>query len=109
MYILLFSCVGYYSVDIGLKDSYATNLKCAMTLLSSYGLLACMFYPKLYVIFRQPEQNTPKAVRSQVTEYSFSTVKCRTAVAPVNADASISLEHLHYKLVVSVTNVTAEA
>ena len=40
-----------------------------MTLLSSYGLLACMFVPKMYVILRLPEQNTHEAVSSQVSEF----------------------------------------
>ena len=95
MYILLLSCVGYFPVHIGLKGSTSTNLTCAMTLLSSYGLLACMFGPKIYLILRQPEQNTPEAVCSQVSEYSFSSrIKGRVAVAPVNSDATISEEPL---------------
>ena len=73
MYILLLSSVAYIPLDIGLKGSYATSLTCAMTLLSSYGLLACMFGPKVYVILRQPEKNTHEAVSSQVSDYSFST------------------------------------
>ena len=55
MYILLLSSVGYLPINIGLKGSYATILTCAMTLLSSYGLLISMFGPKIYVILRQPE------------------------------------------------------
>ena len=95
MYVLLLSCVGYFPVHIGLKGSTSTNLTCAITLLSSYGLLACMFGPKIYVILRQPEQNTPEAVCSQVSEYSFSSrIKGRIAVAPVNSDATISEEPL---------------
>ena len=96
MYILLLSCVGYFPVHIGPKGPTSTNLTCAMTLLSSYGLLACMFGPKMYVILRQPEQNTPEAVCSQVSEYSFSSsIKGRVAVAPVISDATVSLGDVH--------------
>ena len=83
MYILLLSSVAYYPLDIGLKGSYATNLTCAMTLLSSYGLLACMFGPKIYVIMRQPEKNTHEAVSSQVSDYSFNTSpKGKNGISP---------------------------
>lgn len=72
MYILLLSAVAYYPLDIGLSGSQATNLTAAGTLLSSYGLLGCMFAPKIYVIFQKPEQNTVVAASSQVSEFSFS-------------------------------------
>ena len=71
MYILLLSAVAYYPLDIGLSASHATNLTAAGTLLSSYGLLGCMFAPKIYVIFQKPEQNTVVAVSSQVSEFAF--------------------------------------
>ena len=107
MYILLLSCVAYYPLDIGLKGSYATNLTCAMTLLSSYGLLACMFGPKIYVILRHPEQNTQEAVRSQVSEYSFSSNhKGKISVAPAYSDTNVSQEYLHQEFV-SVGSVTS--
>ena len=83
MYILLLSSVAYFPIDIGLKGSYATNLTCALTLVSSYGLLTCMFGPKIYVILFIPEKNTQEAVGSQVSDYSFSTFgKGKIAVAP---------------------------
>jgi len=43
-----------------------------MILLSSYGLLACMFGRKIYVIMRHPEKNTHEAVSSQFADYSFN-------------------------------------
>ncbi|XP_068687159.1 metabotropic glutamate receptor 3-like [Montipora capricornis] len=72
MYVLVFSAVAYYPIDLGLTGSHATKLTCAGTLLSSYGLLLCMFGPKIYVILCQPEQNTREAVCSQVSEHCFS-------------------------------------
>ena len=89
MYILLLSCAVYYPVDIGLTGSYATSLTCAGTLLCSYGLLACMFGPKIYVILRQPEQNTQQAMSSQLSEYSFSSShKDQIAIEPVHSNTN---------------------
>lgn len=104
MYILLLSSVAYYPLDIGLKGSYATNLTCAMTLLSSYGLLACMFGPKIYVIMRQPEKNTQEAVSSQVSDYSFSSSpKGKKGISPVKTSNQEQM-HLEFASVSSLTN-----
>lgn len=104
MYILLLSSVAYYPIDIGLKGSYATNLTCAMTLLSSYGLLACMFGPKIYVIMRQPEKNTHEAVSSQVSDYSFnSSPKGKKGISPEKANNQEQM-HLEFASVSSLTN-----
>lgn len=103
MYILLLSSVAYYPLDIGLKGSYATNLTCAMTLLSSYGLLTCMFGPKIYVIVRQPEKNTHEAVSSQVSDYSFSIYpKGKVGISPVRTN---NQEHVHMEFA-SVSSLT---
>lgn len=107
MYILLLSCVAYYPLDIGLTGTYATNLKCVGTLLSSYALLACMFGPKIYIILRQPEKNTHEAVSWQVSEYSFSSnYKGKINVAPINSDTNISQGYFHQEFpsVSSVAN-----
>ena len=104
MYILLLSSVAYYPIDIGLKGSYATNLTCAMTLLSSYGLLACMFGPKIYVIMRQPDKNTHEAVSSQVSDYSFkSSPKGRKRISPEKASNQEQM-YLEFASVSSLTN-----
>ena len=89
MYILLLSSVGYLPINIGRYGSYATNLKCAMSLLSSYGILTCMFVPKIYVIILKPEQNTHQAVSSQVSVFSFSNFLRGkiTTVSPSKPDA----------------------
>lgn len=72
MYILLLSTIAYFPVDFaGLENRSVTVVTCATTLVSSYGLLGCMFAPKLYVILVHPEQNTTAAVRSQVSDYTF--------------------------------------
>ena len=95
LYILLLSSVGYLPIDIGLKGSYATYLACAMTLLSSYGILICMFGPKIYVILRQPEQNTHESVTSQVSNYSFRIFgKGKIAVQPVRSTVTSNQNNL---------------
>lgn len=72
MYILLLSSIAYFPVDfVGLENRSVTIVTCATTLVSSYGLLGCMFAPKLYVILFHPEQNTTAAVRDQVSNYTF--------------------------------------
>lgn len=104
MYILLLSSVAYYPLDIGLKGSYAINLTCAMTLLNSYGLLACMFGPKIYVIMRQPEKNTHEAVSSQVSDYSFnSSPKGKNGISPEKASNQEQM-HQEFASVSSLTN-----
>ena len=106
MYILLLSSVGYLPINIGLKGSYATNLTCAMTLLSSYGLLICMFIPKIYVILLKPEQNTHEAVSSQVSNFSFSSSpKGKIAVSPLQSDVRGNQEQLHLEFA-SVSSLT---
>ena len=99
MYILLLSSMGYYPVDIGLTGSMETSLACASTLLSSYGLLVCMFGPKIYFVLCKPEQNTHEALCSQVAEFSFSSgIRSRVAVAPlvsVRNSCHASVENLN--------------
>ena len=95
MYILLLSCVAYLPIDIGLKGSHATNLTCTMILVSSYGLLLCMFCPKIYVILLKPEENTLQAVSSEVSDYSFRpSFKGKTRVTPLNPYAPNSRKML---------------
>ena len=99
IYILLLSSIGYYPVDIGLTGSLETSLTCASTLLSSYGLLVCMFGPKIYLVLCKPEQNTHEAFCSQVAEFSFSSgIRGRVAVAPlvsVRKSCHTSVENLN--------------
>ncbi|XP_022790396.1 extracellular calcium-sensing receptor-like [Stylophora pistillata] len=61
MYILLLSSETYLPIDIGIEGSIAINITCALILLSSYGILICMFGPKIYVILRF----SPKAISHQ--------------------------------------------
>ena len=66
MYILLLSWISYLPVHYSLVGWYTTVVSCGTLLLSSYGLLFCMFLPKVYVVLRYPEQNTVEFVRAEL-------------------------------------------
>ena len=89
MYILLISWIAFYPVDSALEGSYITIVACATSLLSAYGLLVCMFGPKLFIILCHPEQNTTEFMRAEVESYTarFS-VKLlqRVRVRPATSD-----------------------
>ena len=78
MYIVLLSSVAYYPVEFGMEGWYVSVIGAVTTLVSSFALLACMFGPKIYVIFVTPEQNTREAISSEIAKYSLST---STAIA----------------------------
>ena len=71
MYIFLLSSLAYYPVVFNFESWYVTMVSCFTTLVSSFGLLSCMFGPKIYVLLFQPERNTMECVRAQVSQYSF--------------------------------------
>lgn len=71
MYILLLSSLAYYPVVFNFESWYVTLVACSTTLVTSFGLLSCMFGPKMYVLVFQPQRNTLESVRSQVSQYSF--------------------------------------
>ena len=64
MYILLLSAVIFQPVEFALEGWYVTVVTSAGILISSFGLLGCMFGPKVYVILVHREQNTVEAVRA---------------------------------------------
>ncbi|EDO43154.1 predicted protein [Nematostella vectensis] len=72
MYVLLLSWVAYYPVDSALEGSYITIVACATGLVMAYGLLGCMFLPKVFVILRYPEKNTEEFVKASVGRFNFS-------------------------------------
>ena len=72
MYILLLSSLAYYPVAFTFESWYVTLVSCSTTLVTSFGLLSCMFGSKVYVLFFRPQQNTLESVRSQVSQYSFN-------------------------------------
>ena len=72
MYIFLLSSLAYYPVLFNFESWYVPLVSCSTTLITSFGLLSCMFGPKVYVLFFRPQQNTLESVRSQVSKYSFN-------------------------------------
>ena len=71
MYILMLSSLAYYPVLFAFESWYVTIVSCTTTLVTSFGLLGCMFEPRIYILFFQSQQNTVKSVRSQVMEFSL--------------------------------------
>ena len=71
MYILLLSSLAYYPVVFSFESWYVTLVSCSTTLVTSFGLLSCMFGPKIYILIFHPQRNTLESVRSQVSQYSF--------------------------------------
>ncbi|KAJ7388598.1 hypothetical protein OS493_036826 [Desmophyllum pertusum] len=93
MYILLLSTIAYFPVDFaGLENQSVTIVTCATTLVSSYGLLGCMFAPKVYVILLHPEQNTTAAVRNQVSDYTFRQHSLPSSLTRAKTETSPSVQ-----------------
>ena len=81
MYMLLLSSLVYYPVLFAFESWYVTIVSCTTTLVTSFGMLGCMFGPRIYILFFQSQQNTIESVRSQVMNFSFSNVTA-TRVMP---------------------------
>ena len=90
MYILLLSSLAYYPVVFNFESWYVTLVSCSTTLVSSFGLLSCMFGPKIYVLLFHPEQNTLESVRSQVSQYSFQVSGRNVTTGRSNAALELS-------------------
>ena len=88
MYILLLSWPTYYPVQSTLENWYVVIISSATLLLSAYGLLGCLFGPKLYVILLHPERNTRKNVKSSVASYTFSNTITISGSSPPSTPVS---------------------
>ena len=66
LYIFLLSWITYYPVDYAAEGKYVAVLSGATLLLSSYGLLGCIFGPKLFIIVFHPEKNTLEFIRAEM-------------------------------------------
>ncbi|XP_032228938.1 extracellular calcium-sensing receptor-like [Nematostella vectensis] len=71
MYILIISWVTSFPVRASLDGTYLTHIACATSLVSAYGILVCMFAPKLYIILLHPDKNTQEVVKAILTDYSI--------------------------------------
>ena len=85
MYILLLSSIAYYPVAFTFESWYVTLVSCLTTLVTAFGLLGCMFGPKVYILLFRPQRNTVEHARSQVWNFSFASVAgTRGPPKPVN-------------------------
>lgn len=84
MYILLLSSLAYYPVVFNFESWYVTLVACSTTLVTSFGLLSCMFGPKVYILMFHPQQNTVESVRSQVSQYSFHKSRSKVWAAAIS-------------------------
>ena len=88
MYILLLSSIAYYPVAFAFDSWYVTLVSCSTALITSFGLLGCMFGPKLFILLFRPQQNSMQSVRSQVMNFSFNNVTA-TRVFPAPIDEGV--------------------
>ena len=88
MYVLLLSWVAFYPVDSSLEGFYAITVACTTALITAYGLLLCVFAPKLFVILLHPEQNTNEFMKAEIGHFtskvSMSSIVHQMRVRPVN-------------------------
>lgn len=71
MYIFFFSLLAFHPVEFSMDGWYVTVVDCVTTLLSAYGLLGCVFLPKIYILLFTPEVNSLSSMRLEVSKYSF--------------------------------------
>ncbi|XP_020619963.1 extracellular calcium-sensing receptor-like [Orbicella faveolata] len=70
LYIILLSALCYYSVEFSVQEGwYVSVIACTTTLVDSFGLLGCMFAPKVFNILFHPERNSKEVIGSQITAY----------------------------------------
>ncbi|XP_029186444.2 extracellular calcium-sensing receptor-like [Acropora millepora] len=78
MYIHLLSWITFYPMRWSMEGWFVAMVSCTTALICSYGLLACIFSPKVFVILRYPEQNTIEFMRNELRRVNT------TSVAPAN-------------------------
>lgn len=66
LYILLLSWLAYFPINSALKGWYVAIISSATASLASYGLLGCIFGPKIFIILFHPEMNTNEFVRAEL-------------------------------------------
>ncbi|KAJ7382200.1 hypothetical protein OS493_036532 [Desmophyllum pertusum] len=65
--------LAYHPVEFSMDGWYVTVVDCVTTLLTAYGFLCCIFFPKIYIVFFRPELNNLSNIRREVTQFSFET------------------------------------
>lgn len=74
MHIHLLSWITFYPMRWSMEGWYVAMVSCTTALISSYGLLACIFSPKVFVILRYPEQNTIQFMRNELRRVNTTSV-----------------------------------
>ena len=100
LYILVLSWLAYFPIQSTLENRYVVIIPSGTLLLSSYGLLGCMFVPKMYVILLHPQRNTREMVKSSISNYTFSNSIVASAPgtsAPGTSASGISAMHVDKK------------
>ena len=70
MYVLLISWAVYFPMDSSLEGFYTTIVACITALVTAYGLLLCVFAPKIFVILFHPEQNTNESMKAEIGQFT---------------------------------------
>ena len=72
MYILLLSALLYFPVEFALEGWYVNIVACISILVTSFGLLGCMFGPKLYNYYSLPIRTEHwSALSCQISRFTF--------------------------------------
>ena len=89
LYIILLSALCYYTVEFSVQEGwYVSVIACTTTLVDSFGLLGCMFAPKVFNILFHPERNSKELMRSQVTAYVWHNTQLSNVNAHTNTPAA---------------------
>ena len=89
LYIILLSALCYYSVEFSVQDGwYVAVIACTTTLVDSFGLLGCMYAPKIFNILFHPERNSKALIRSQLAAYAWQNTKLPNAPNAHNQPAT---------------------
>ncbi|KAM9797920.1 G-protein coupled receptor family C group 6 member A [Neosynchiropus ocellatus] len=101
MLLYLISWILFIPVYIKTDSQYRPAVEMVVILISNYGVVACHFLPKCYIIIFRKEQNTTDAFRKNLYEYA-----CKPTKAKSGSDRSASEQQTCSQLS-SITSVAA--
>ena len=94
MYILFMPWVTFNPLSSALQGTYSAHVASYITLLSTFGLLGCMFVPKVYIMLFQPEKNTTQNVKAEVARHTIRQADSRVSIGTCN---SVVMETNRYR------------